>query len=200
MKILIADDQRVVREGLKQILADAFSPIKIEETDNAETLISKACSDDWDLVISDLAMPGGGGLRALETILEERHSMKILILSTYPEEQYAIPVIRVGAAGYLNKNYTSSELLHAVKEILDGRTYIPDAVAGEIAAHLHELLNERELPIFKLLAKGKSIPEISQELSMDSDEVTIHRRCILAKMNRNDESGLADYARQNQLI
>jgi two-component system, NarL family, invasion response regulator UvrY len=208
LKILIADDHGIVRKGLKQILLEGFSVVHIEETDNAENLVVKACMDNWDIVISDLAMPGGGGFLALQKIKEQKPLTRILILSFYPEEQYAIPVIRAGASGYLNKNAAPEELISAVRQILTGNTYTRERIgkkparppheAGEIRPH--ELLSERELHVFRLLAKGISVSEISASLSIGASTVSTYRSRILAKMNKKINADLTRYALDNQMI
>jgi two-component system, NarL family, invasion response regulator UvrY len=208
LRILIADDHEIIRRGLKYILLEGFSLVHIEETDNAETLISKACADNWDIVISDISMPGGGGLYALQKIMEQKPLMRVLILSVYPEEQYAVPVIRTGAWGYLNKNTAPEELVSAVRQILGGHRYIPETIVKKLYCDLHEpneiklneLLSERELHVFKLLAKGKSIAEISGELSIETSTVSICRSLILAKMNKKNNADLTRYAEENQII
>src|SRR5689334_21318299 len=121
LRVLIADDHEIVRRGLKQILLEGFPFVHVEEAFDCPSLVDKAMTESWDIVVSDLAMPGGGGLSALKQIKEKNPGLPVLILSIYPEEQYALSVIKSGAAGYLNKDAAPEELVNAVERILSGK-------------------------------------------------------------------------------
>lgn len=208
LKVLIADDHEIVRRGLKQILLEEFPFTHIEEASDTETLIEKAISGNWDIILSDLAMPGGGGLDAVRQIRQQNITVPVLILSIYPEDQYALRVLKAGAAGYLNKDAAPEELVNAVQRILSGRRHISEAVAEllSLSLHqadempLHELLSEREYKVFRLIAAGKSNAAIAEELLIGSTTVSTYRSRILIKMNKKNNAELMQYAVENGLI
>lgn len=129
LRVLIADDHEIVRRGLKQILLEGFSFAHIEEANDCPSLVEKAVSGTWDIIVSDLAMPGGGGLEALKQMSRQEIKIPVLILSIYPEDQYALRVMKAGASGYLNKDAAPEELVTAVNRILSGRRYITEGIA-----------------------------------------------------------------------
>lgn len=208
IKILIADDHAVVRKGLKQILVEAFPSAHIEEVGDAEALIKKIIKSEWDVVISDLTMPGRSGLEALQQIKEYYPKLPVLILSMHAEEHYAIRVLKAGASGYLNKDSASDELVNAVNRVLSGRKYITPSIAEKLAATLdhdndrpsHEQLSDREFEVLKSLAAGKSVSEIAHSLSLSVTTVSTYRARILVKMNMKANAELTLYAVENKLI
>ncbi len=208
LRVLIADDHEVVRRGLKQILLEDFSFAHIEEAGDCPSLVEKALGADWDIIVSDLAMPGGGGLEALKQIKLEKPKVPILILSIYPEEQYALRVMKAGASGYLNKDAAPEELVVAVNRVLSGRRYITEGVAEKLASKIdrqddvpaHELLSDREWDVFRHLANGKSVTEISDMLSLKSTTVSTYRTRILVKMNMKTNADLIQYALEHKLL
>jgi two-component system, NarL family, invasion response regulator UvrY len=208
IKVLIADDHEIVRRGIKQILTEGLSLVHVDEAEDCPGLVSKAISENWDIIVSDLAMPGGGGLEALRQIREASPSTPILILSIYSEDQYATRVIRAGASGFLNKDAAPEELVIAVQRILSGKRYITAAIAEKLAQELsiensglpHELLSERELEVFKLIAAGRSITEVSKELSINSTTVSTYRARILAKTGMKTNADITRYAIEKDLI
>lgn len=208
LKVLIADDHEIVRRGLKQILLEGFSFAHIEEAGDCPSLVEKAIGGSWDIIVSDLAMPGGGGLEALKQIKQISPSIPVLILSIYPEDQYALRVMKAGAAGYLNKDAAPEELVTAVNRILSGRRYITEGVAEKLVEKLddqadvplHELLSDREWDVFRYLASGKSVSEISSLLMLRSTTVSTYRTRILVKMNMRTNAELIQYALENKLL
>jgi len=166
-RIILADDHSFIRLGLIQILNDEYPSVEITEVSDGETLVKEITLHDFDLVISDLDMPGRSGLEALEQIKLIKPDLPVLILSIYPEELYAVRVLRAGASGYMNKNAAPYELITAVQRIFLGRKYITPEVGEKLLIHFdsdkkpHELLTNREFEIFKLLALGKTITQIS---------------------------------------
>lgn len=208
LNVLIADDHEVVRRGLKQILLEGFSFANVEEAGDCPSLVEKALAADWDIIVSDLAMPGGGGLEALKQIKGRKPDVPVLILSIYPEEQYALRVMKAGAAGYLNKDAAPEELVVAVNRVLSGRRYITEGVAEKLANKLdkqddvpaHELLSDREWDVFRHLASGKSVTEISEMLTLKSTTVSTYRTRILIKMNMKTNADLIQYALEHQLL
>ena len=208
LRFLIADDHEIVRRGLKQLLLEEFSFAKIEEAGDTTTLISKALKGEWNIVISDLAMPGGGGLEALRKIKEELPNLPVLILSIYPADQYALRVIKAGAAGYVNKDTAPDELVKAVQHILTGKKYISEEIAEKLSMSLnipsdvllHELLSDREIEVFKMLAQGKSITEIASILDVSATTVSTYRSRVLIKMNLKTNAQMTQYALEHKLI
>lgn len=208
LKILIADDHTVVRKGLKQILLDEFPNAKIEEVPDAEELIKKVVQDKWDIVVSDLSMPGRSGLDALQQIKLSNPALPVLILSIHPEEQYALRALKAGAAGYLSKDTAPDELVKAVQKVLLGKKYISQSIAEKLAntlsakadKFLHENLSNREFDVMKLLANGKSVSEIAEILSLSVTTVSTYRARVMTKMNLRSNSDLTKYAIENKLI
>jgi two-component system invasion response regulator UvrY len=208
MRILIADDHSIVRKGLKQILVEEFPFATIEETSDAEGLVKKALNQEWDIVITDLSMPGRSGLDAINQIKQQHPKLPILILSMYPEEQYAIRVLKSGASGYLSKDMAQEELVNAVKKVLSGKKYITPTLVEKLALQLgqenntvpHELLSDREFDVLKLLASGKSVSEIASLLSLGSTTISTYRARIMDKMNLKSNADLTRYALENKLI
>jgi len=198
IRILIADDHIVVRKGLRQILAEEFTDAHIEDVPDAEELIKKVIKEKWDVVISDLTMPGKSGLDALLYIKQNNPTLPVLILSIHPEEQYAIRVLKAGASGYLSKDTAPDELVNAVKRVMQGKKYITLSIAEKIADSLdsdsdkkmHEYLSDREFVVFKMLAAGKAVGEIADNLSLSVTTVSTYRARILSKMNMKSNANL----------
>ena len=208
LRILIADDHTVVRKGLKQILLDEFPSAKIEEVPDAEGLIKKVMQGKWDIVVSDLSMPGRSGLDALQQIKISNPDLPVLILSIHPEEQYALRALKAGAAGYLSKDTAPDELVKAVQKVLLGKKYISQSIAEKLAntlsaktdKFLHENLSNREFDVMKLLANGKSVSDIAEVLSLSVTTVSTYRARVMTKMNLKSNSDLTKYAIENKLI
>lgn len=204
--ILLADDHSFIRLGLIQILKDEYPFVEIKEVGDGESLVKEVIKHNWDLVISDLDMPGMNGLEALEKIKLIKPSLPVLILSIYPDELYAIRVLKAGAAGYMNKNAAPYELITALKRIFLGKKYITAEIAEKLLNHIdsdkkpHELLTNREFEIFKLLAKGKSLTQIAEALSLALTTISTHRSRIIAKLNVLNNADLTRYAITNNII
>jgi len=208
MKVIIADDHSIVRKGLKQILLEEYPFAEVAEASNAEELINLTMNDGWDVVITDLSMPGRSGLDALRQIREAFPKLPVLVLSMHPEDQYAIRVLKAGASGYLNKDTAQDELVQAMRKVLVGKKYIStkvaeqmaDAIEGNNDAALHELLSDREFDVLKMLASGKSVSEIAVSLSLSSTTVSTYRARIMEKMKMKSNADLTRYALENKLI
>lgn len=208
LRILIADDHEVVRKGLKQILQDHFTGAFIEEVEDAETLIKQVMAATWDVVISDVNMPGRSGLDALKEIRNTYASLPVLILSIYPEEHYAMRVLKAGASGYLCKNSASDELVKAVQKVLLGKKYFSQYVMEQLANNIdtdftksaYENLSNREFDVMKLLASGKSVSHIAEKLSLSVTTISTYRTRIMTKTGLNSNSELTKYAIENQLL
>ncbi|HEY4150850.1 MAG TPA: response regulator transcription factor [Chitinophagaceae bacterium] len=208
VRIIIADDHTVVRKGLKQILIEAFPSALIEEVSDAEELLKKVMKSEWDVVISDLSMPGRSGLESLQQIKQHYPRLPVLILSVHSEEHYAIRVLKAGASGYLSKDTASDELVKAVNRVLLGKKYITASIAEKLASTLdhdsdkssHEHLSDREFEVLKLIATGKSVSEIATMLSLSVTTVSTYRARILSKMNMKTNADLTLYAIENKLM
>ena len=208
IRILIADDHTIVRRGLREILLEGFPAAAIEEVADAEAMIKKIIHQEWDVVISDLSMPGRSGLEALQQIKQLQPKLPVLILSIHPEEQYAIRVLKAGASGYLSKDMAPDELVNAVHRVMLGKKYITASIAEKLAAVLdqdadkasHEYLSDREFSVLKLLAAGKSVSEIAESLFLSVTTVSTYRSRIMAKMNMKNNADLTLYAIENKLL
>jgi len=208
LRILLADDHAVVRQGVKQILMEAFAQATFGEAQNAHELLALVAQERWDIVVLDLAMPGGNGLEALKQIKHEHPQLPIMVLSMYPEDQYAVRTIRAGAAGYLNKESAPEELVLAIRKVLRGGEYISSSVADELVLHarheddqpLHKQLSDREYQVLCLIAAGKEVKEISTELSLSAKTISTYRARLLEKMNMKTNAELTHYAIQNALV
>jgi DNA-binding NarL/FixJ family response regulator len=205
-RILLADDHSYIRLGLIQILKDEYPSAEIKEVADGNSLVKEVMDHDWDLVISDLDMPGRSGLEALEQIKRLKPRLPVLILSIYTEDIYAIRALKAGASGYINKNSAPYELITAVQRILSGRKYITSEIAEKLLVYRkddnkpHELLTNREFEIFKLLALGKTVSQIADTLSLALTTVSTHRSRILEKLSLSTNSDLTRYAIANHLI
>lgn len=207
-RVLIADDHTVVRRGLRQILLEGFPSAYVEEVADAEELIKKIIQSTWDLVISDLSMPGRSGLEALQQIKQIQPKLPVLILSIHPEEQYAVRVLRAGASGYLSKDMAPDELVVAVQKVMLGKKYITDTIAEKLASvldkdaskALHESLSDREFTVLKLLAGGKSVSEIAESMFLSVTTVSTYRTRLMNKMNMKSNADLTLYAIENKLL
>jgi len=208
LRILIADDHAIIRKGLKQILLEEYPSAIIEEVTDAEAAINKTIANEWDILICDLSMPGRSGLDVLQHVKQNLLKLPVLILSIHPEEQYAIRALKAGAAGYLSKDFATEELVKAVQRILQGRKYISSSLAEIMASELeqdtskppHELLSDREFHVFKLIADGKSVSEIAEQLSLSITTVSTYRSRILEKMEIKTNADMTRYALENKLI
>ena len=208
LRILIADDHAIIRKGLKQILLEEYPSATIEEVNDAEAVINKTITNEWDILICDLSMPGRSGLDVLQHVKQNLLKLPVLILSIHPEEQYAIRALRAGAAGYLSKDAATDELVKAVQRILQGRKYISSSLAEIMASELdqdtskppHELLSDREFHVFKLIADGKSVSEIAEQLSLSITTVSTYRSRILEKMEIKTNADMTRYALENKII
>ncbi len=209
LKILIVDDHAIVRNGLIQILLKEYPSALIDEANDAESGIQKTISKEYDIVISDLTMPGRSGLELLQHMKQHFPKIPVLILSIHPEEQYAIRTLKSGASGYLSKDTATAELIAAVQKILNGRRYISAAIAERIADELdknpadkapHELLSDREFEVFKLLAAGVAVSDIAEKFAISLSTVSTYRARVLLKMGFKSNAELTRYAMNHQLI
>ncbi len=207
IRILIADDHSIVRKGVRQILIEGFPGSEIEEVADAEEMIKKVIDKEWDVVLSDLSMPGRSGLDALPQIKQIKPKLPVLIMSIHSEEHYAIRVLKAGASGYLSKDLAPEELVGAIKRVISGKRYITAAVAEKLAniidnednKALHENLSDREFAVFKLLAIGKSLTEIAESMFLSITTVSTYRSRILVKMNMKSNAEITLYSVENNI-
>jgi len=208
IKIGIVDDHAIVRAGLKQFLSEMVDMRVVGEASTGREAIDLVRTTEMDVIIMDLSMPGQSGIDALAMIRAKAPDVGILILSGYPEEQYAVNLIKQGASGYLNKECEPMEIVHALRTIALGRRYISPSVAELIAQQLdrkdgsaaHDLLSEREFQVFLKLAKGETAGEIANALSLSVKTVSTYRTRLMEKMGLTSNSDLTYYALKNKLI
>lgn len=209
IRILIADDHAIVRKGLEQIIHEAYPSAELGGAKDAEELMAKLMESSWDIVLCDLKMPGRSGLDALHQIRQIYPSLPVLIMSMYPEDQYALRVLKAGASGYLGKDNIHEDIIKAIRTVLLGKKFITPTVAEKLAdaigakneeITLHEKLSDREFDVFKLLAEGRSVSDIAEQLSLSVTTVSTYRSRILEKMLMKSNADLTRYALDNRLI
>ena len=208
MKILITDDHEVVRHGLKQLITDAFGPVRFGEAGTAAEALARVWKEKWDLVILDINMPGRHGLEALADLKKARPRLPVLVLSMFSEAEYALRALKAGAAGYVSKQCVSRELIDAAKKALSGGRYITPALAEKLAASLgrgeadlpHEDLSDREFEVMKLIAAGRSVKEIATSLSLGEKTIFTYRSRLLEKLGLKGDVEVARYAMRHHLV
>ncbi|MDA8126133.1 MAG: response regulator transcription factor [Deltaproteobacteria bacterium] len=208
IRILVVDDHAIVREGLKQILADVTDLSVRDEAANAQEALEKIRDGEFDCVLLDISMPGRSGLEVLKEIKAERPRLPVLILSMHAEEQYAIRALRAGASGYLTKASAPDELIGAIRKVSCGRKYVSASLAEKLAGELdsdagkppHETLSDREYQVMLMLASGKAVKEIADEVCLSVKTISTYRSRVMAKMNLKKNAELTLYAIQNRLV
>jgi two-component system invasion response regulator UvrY len=209
-RILLADDHDVVRQGLKQILMEFIPEAAFGDASTGKEALRRARTESWDVVVLDISLPDRSGLDVLKELRRELPTLPVLVLSMHSEEQFAVRVLRAGAAGYLTKRAAAKELVAAVKKVLTGGKYVSASVAESLAiavavparstADPHEALSDREYQVFRMLAMGKTVKEIGEQLSVSPQTVSTHRARILEKMGMATNADLTEYAIQNRLL
>jgi two-component system invasion response regulator UvrY len=208
MKILLTDDHVVVRQGLKLILADHFKQAVFGEARNAQEAFARVAKEKWDVAVLDVTMPGRSGLEVLKEMKRLRPKMPVLILSMHPEDQFAVRMLKTGAAGYLTKESAGDELVGAIKKVVAGGRYISSSLAERMASYLdvdvqkapHERLSNREFLILRMIASGKAVSQIGKELSLSVKTISTYRARLLEKMDMKNNAELTHYAVQNSLV
>ncbi len=208
MRVLIADDHAVFRRGLRETLAESFSRVTFGEARTALETLEHVRRQDWDVVILDISMPGKSGLDILDDLKRLRPKLPILLLSMHPEQQFARRALKAGAAGYLTKDGVPEELKVAIKKIVAGGRYVSATLAEKLAVDLregadlplHELLSDREFQVLRMIASGKTVKEIGEELSLSVKTVSTYRARILEKTAMKTNAELIRYALQSQLV
>lgn len=210
IRVLIGDDHRIVREGLKQILADAPDVQVVAEAQTGDEVLAQVKalggSEGLDLVLLDIAMPGLDGLDVLQTLKREHPLLPVLMLSTYPEKQYAVRCIRLGACGYLNKSADPDDMLYAVRKAAGGGVFLTQATAEALAAAVGnataqagpETLSHREHQVYRLLTQGQTVSEIGAQLGLAPNTVSTYRARVLEKTGTKNDVELALYAERHR--
>ena len=208
IRILVADDHAVVRQGVIQILAEVRDMLVKDEAQNSAEALDKVLKYEYDVVLLDISMPGRSVLEVLEDIKSQRPKLAVLILSMHPEEQYAVRALRAGASGYLTKASAPQELIGAIRKVAQGGKYVTASLAEKLADELdvdikklpHERLSNREDQVMMMLAGGKSVSDIAEELCLSVKTISTYRTRILSKMGMKKNAELTLYAVQNKLI
>ena len=207
-RILIVDDHALFREGIKQILQKHSDLNVIAEACDGREALAAVRELDLDVVLLDLSMPGLGGMDILHDLVTEHRRIATLVLSMHPEEQYAVRVLRAGAAGYLTKESAADELVAAIRIVARGGTYASPGIIRLLAATLrsewdtmpHHLLSDREFQVMRLLAEGKRVCDIASELCLSEKTITTYRARVLEKMHLRTNIEITRYAIRQRLI
>ena len=208
IKIIIVDDHAVVRKGLKQIIEEAPDLYVCDEASSGNELLEKVREKKYDVVLLDISMPGKDGLDTLKDLKIEKPDLPVLIFTVYPEEQYALRVLKAGAAGYINKECEPEELIEAIRRIAGGRKYITPELAEILASNLdsgnqttlHENLSDREFQVMCMISSGKTVKEIGKELNLSINTISTYRIRILEKMGMKSNAELTFYSVKNHLV
>jgi two-component system invasion response regulator UvrY len=207
IRILVADDHPVVRQGIRQIIAETPDLTVVAEAVDGREVLDSIGSTTCDLVLLDLSMPGTDGIELLKHVKRQRPELRVLILTMHSEDQFAIRALKAGASGYLTKESAPAELVQAVRRVVAGGKYISPWLAERLAAHLgpdsekppHEKLSDREYQVLRLIAAGKTTREIAQTLSLSAKTVATYRARVFEKMNMRSAAELAAYAVRHRL-
>jgi DNA-binding NarL/FixJ family response regulator len=202
IRIVIADDHAIVREGLKRIVAGASDMQVLGEAADGTQVMQRVRELDFDILVLDLSMPGRSGMELIRLVRSEKPKLRILVLSMHQELQYAVRAIKSGASGYLTKESAPSQLEQAIRKIAGGGAFVTPEVAEQLAlgampgseSHPHETLSDREFEVFRLLAAGVSVTEIASRLKLSVKTVSTHKANLMQKMGLQNASELIRYA------
>ena len=208
IRVLVADDHAIVREGLKQILARTGDLVAGGEARDAHEVMRLVREGNWDVLLMDMSMPGRSGIDLIKQVKSERPKLPILVLSMHQEHQYAVRAIRAGASGYLNKDSASELLVAAIRKIVSGGMFVSET-AGELLARdtkrgadvpPHTLLSDREFQVFSMIVQGKTVTDIAAELMLSVKTVSTHKTHVLEKMRLSNQAELVRYAIAHELL
>ncbi len=208
IRVLIVDDHAIVRQGLKRILSETPDMTVAGEAENGAEALKKIREGEWDVVLLDVSMPGRNGADTLKQILSENRGGKVLILSMYPEDQYAVRLLKAGASGYMTKETAPEELVEAIRKVAQGKKYISPTLAelllneldGDADKPPHDRLSDREYQVFRMLGSGKTVSEIAASMSLSVKTISTHRSHVLEKMKLKNNAEITLYAIQNGLV
>ena len=208
IKILIADDHPIVRQGFKQVLSETADLVVADEAGNGQEVLALVARKEYDVILLDISMPGKNGLEVLKELRITNTKIPVLILSIYPEEQYAIRALKAGASGYLTKASAPEELISAIRKVSRGGKYISSSLAEKIAYELdgdaekapHDTLSDREYQILLMIASGKTVSDIADEMCLSVKTVSTYRSRILDKMKMKNNAEMTTYAIRNKLV
>jgi DNA-binding NarL/FixJ family response regulator len=208
IRILIVDDHAILRAGLKEILSQMPDPVVADEAGNDQEAMEKIHQHEYDLVLLDIALPGRSGIEVLKDLKSERPALPVLILSMYPEEQYAMRALTGGASGYLTKQSAPDELITAIRKVLRGAKYVSASMAESLVSYLdvsaekipHQALSDREYQVMCMIASGKTVKQIADELCLSVKTISTHRERILRKMKLKNNAEITRYAIKHGLV
>ena len=208
IRLLIADDHPVVREGLRRLITDATDMTVVAEAATGSEVVDQALRSDLDVVLLDISMPGPGFLEVMRQVRERRRNLPILVLSAHPEDRYALRALRSGAAGYLTKSRSPEELVEAIRKVYGGGRYVTATLAEKLAFNVteeseprpHHQLSDREYQVLVRLAGGKLVKEIAAELDLSPKTVSTYRTRILEKLELSTTADLVRYALEHDLL
>jgi len=208
IKLLIADDHAIFREGLKHILEEHPDIIVADEAGNGQEVLDYVWKNEYDMILLDIGMPGMPALEVLKQVKNEKPRLPVLVLSMYPEDQYAVRFIRAGASGYLTKESAPEELITAIRKITAGRKYITSSIAEKLADEVepdaekpaHHTLSDREFEVFRLIASGKTVKQIADDLFLSMKTISTYRSRILEKMKMKTNAELMHYALKHHML
>lgn len=208
MRILIADDHYVVRQGLKDVLRERFDSLEFGEASDGNEALQLVWNQAWDVVLLDISMPGRGGMDALKEVKLAKPKLPVIILSMHPEDQFAIRALKLGACAYICKDSAGSNLVLGVEAALRGERYITPSLADKMAVHLqkdreglpHELLSDREYQVLCLLGAGKTVKEVACGLSLSIKTISTYRTRIIEKMGLKNNSQIVHYVITQKLV
>ena len=208
IRVFIADDHPLTRKGIKQTLDDATDIRVCGEAGSGREVMKAVMEIDFDVLVLDVVMPDGGGFEVLDQLKSNNLDLYTIILSMYPEEQYALRALKAGASGYLTKDSIPEELIVAIRKVASGGKFVTSSLAerlaseisGEISADPHEILSNREFQVMCLLASGRTVTEIANELSISIKTISTYRARILDKLGLRNTAGIIRYALQNKIV
>ena len=208
IRILVADDHAIVRRGLRQIVADESDMQVVGEAQTTQEILDLARQEEWDVTVLNISMPGRGGFEALKALKQTHSKRPVLVLSMYPEDQFAVRAFRAGAAGYMTKESAPEELVQAIRKVVRGGKYVSPSLAEKLAAELgedaerppHEALSEREYHVLCLLASGKTVTQIAAEMSLSVKTISTYRVRLLEKMRMKTNAEVTRYAIEHRLV
>ena len=208
IRVVIADDHTIVREGLKQLLSAAVDLRVIGEAQNGHEVLQRIRENDFDVLLLDMSMPGKSGIELIKQVHNEKPKLRILVLSMHEEEEYAVRALKAGAAGYITKESASAQLVAAIRKVAGGGAFISPAVAEQLALGVmpqseglpHTTLSNREFQVFQMLVRGVSVTVIADKLNLSVKTVSTHKSNVMQKMGMANQSELIRYALNHRLL